>query len=49
MGEWKYISTNLDLGTRLKWVVKFTPRPLYHWGKSSRWAPEQVCAVRTSP
>jgi hypothetical protein len=25
----------LDLGTRWKWVVSFTPRPLYPQGKSS--------------
>jgi hypothetical protein len=49
MGEWKYISIILDLGTRWRWVVRFIPRPLYRWGKSSRWAPEQVCAVRISP
>jgi hypothetical protein len=23
-----------DLGTRWRWVVSFTPRPLYSWGKS---------------
>jgi hypothetical protein len=28
----------LDLGTRWRWVVSFTPRPLYHQGKS-RWYP----------
>jgi hypothetical protein len=32
MGEWKYISTILDLGTRW-WVVSFTHRPLYSRGK----------------
>jgi hypothetical protein len=29
MGEWRYSSTILDLGTRWRWVVSFTPRPLY--------------------
>jgi hypothetical protein len=29
MGEWSYSSTILDLGTRRKWMVKFTLRPLY--------------------
>jgi hypothetical protein len=29
MGEWRYGSTILDLGTRWRWVVSFTPRPLY--------------------
>jgi hypothetical protein len=24
----------LDLGTSFRWVVSFTPRPLYPWGKS---------------
>jgi hypothetical protein len=28
MGEWRYSSTILDLGTRWMWVVSFTPRPL---------------------
>jgi hypothetical protein len=28
----------LDLGTRWRWVVSFTPRPLYHQGKSP-WYP----------
>jgi hypothetical protein len=28
----------LDLGTRLRWVLRFTPRPLYPRGKSS-WYP----------
>jgi hypothetical protein len=29
MGEWRYISIFLDLGTRWVWVVSFTPLPLY--------------------
>jgi hypothetical protein len=29
MGEWKYSSTILDLGTRWRWVVSLSPRPLY--------------------
>jgi hypothetical protein len=29
MGEWWYSSTILDLGTRWRWVVSFTPQPLY--------------------
>jgi hypothetical protein len=35
--ELKYSSTILDLGTRLKWVVRFTPRPPYPRGKSIRY------------
>jgi hypothetical protein len=27
-GEWRYSSTILDLGTRWRWVVSFTPLPL---------------------
>jgi hypothetical protein len=27
--EWRYSSTILDFGTRWRWVVSFTPRPLY--------------------
>jgi hypothetical protein len=29
MGEWRYSSTILDLGTRWKGVVSFMPLPLY--------------------
>jgi hypothetical protein len=29
MGEWRYSSTILDLGTRWRWVVCFTPLPVY--------------------
>jgi hypothetical protein len=32
MREWRYSSTILDLGTRQRRVVSFTPRPL-HPGK----------------
>jgi hypothetical protein len=35
-GEWRYSSTILDLGTRCRWVVNFTPRPLYPRGKRPR-------------
>jgi hypothetical protein len=35
MGEWRYCSTILDLGTRWRWVVSFTPRPLYPRGEST--------------
>jgi hypothetical protein len=28
-GEWRYGCTFLDLGTRWRWVVSFTSRPLY--------------------
>jgi hypothetical protein len=39
LGEWRYSSTHCDFGTRLRWVVGFTPRllypmegaPLTHW------------------
>jgi hypothetical protein len=27
-GEWRYSSTILDPGTRWRWVISFTPRPL---------------------
>jgi hypothetical protein len=33
MGEWRYSSTILDLGTRWRRVVSFTSRPLYPRGK----------------
>jgi hypothetical protein len=31
-GEWRYSSKILDLGTTWRWVVSFTPRPLYLTG-----------------
>jgi hypothetical protein len=34
MGEWKYSSTILNLGIIWRWVVSFTPLPLYPRGKS---------------
>jgi hypothetical protein len=33
MWKLKYSSTILDLGTRWRWVISFTPLPLYPWGK----------------
>jgi hypothetical protein len=35
-GEWRYSSTILVLGNKCRWVVSFTPRPLYLRGKSPR-------------
>jgi hypothetical protein len=32
--EWSYTSIILYLYTRWKWMVSFTPRPLYPWKKS---------------
>jgi hypothetical protein len=35
MGEWRYGCTIIVPGTRWRWVIRFTPRPLYplgiHW------------------
>jgi hypothetical protein len=36
MGTWRYSSTILELGTRWRWVVTFTPRPPYPRGKGPR-------------
>jgi hypothetical protein len=36
-GEWRYSSTIFDRGTRWKWVVKFTFRPLYPRGNHPRY------------
>jgi hypothetical protein len=33
MAEWEYSSTILELGSRLRRVISFTPRPLYSRGK----------------
>jgi hypothetical protein len=52
MGEWRYRSIILDLGTRWKWVVSFMPRPLNprypldrvlggHQSWSGRWGEEK--------
>jgi hypothetical protein len=38
MGEWRYSSTILDLGTRWRWVVSFKPQPLWPGGNSP-WFP----------
>jgi hypothetical protein len=37
IGEWMCSSTILDLDTRWRWVVSFTPRLLYPRGKSPRY------------
>jgi hypothetical protein len=37
MREWRYSSTILYLGTRWRWVVIFTPLPLYSRGNNPRW------------
>jgi hypothetical protein len=34
MGEWRYRFTILDVGTILRRMSSFTPRPLYPRGKS---------------
>jgi hypothetical protein len=36
MGQWRYITIIIDLGTRWKWVASFTFRQLYSRGKSPR-------------
>jgi hypothetical protein len=36
MGEWRYNTIILDLGTRWKYVVSLTPRPLYLLGRNPR-------------
>jgi hypothetical protein len=37
MGKWRYSSSFLDLGTRWRRVVSFTPLPLYPRKKSPRY------------
>jgi hypothetical protein len=37
MGEWRYWSTILDLGTRWRWVMIFMLRSLYSRGKRRRY------------
>jgi hypothetical protein len=51
IGEWRYSSTILGLGSIWKRVVSFTPLPFYPRGKSppiptwqeAGWAPQSVC------
>jgi hypothetical protein len=38
----------LDLGTSWRWVVSFTPRPLYPWGKSPRYPLDRRLGVPQS-
>jgi hypothetical protein len=37
MGEWRYSSIILDLGTKWKWVASFTLRSIYFRGIRSRY------------
>jgi hypothetical protein len=37
MGEWRYTSTILELGTSSKWLESFTPRPLHSRRKDLRY------------
>jgi hypothetical protein len=46
MEEKRYSSTILDLGTRWRSVVSFTPRPLHLLGKSP-WCPLDLEPVGT--
>jgi hypothetical protein len=41
MGEWTYSSANVDIGIRLRLVVRFTPRSLYLQGKRPQYPFEQ--------
>jgi hypothetical protein len=45
MGDFRYISTILDLGTRRRWVISFTSRPLCLQGKSP---PIPTCTKKLS-
>jgi hypothetical protein len=48
-GYWRSVgvaSRILDLGTRWRWVVNFTPRPLYPQGKSPRFRYIYIIYVR---
>jgi hypothetical protein len=45
MGKWRCSYTILDLGNTRRWVVRFTPRPLYHLvpiRQEVGWALQQV-------
>jgi hypothetical protein len=42
MGKWRYSFTILDLGTRCRRVVSFTPRPLFPRAKSPQYHLDRV-------
>jgi hypothetical protein len=42
MGEWRYSSTILDLCTRWRWVVSFTPWLFYPRGKNPRYPLDRI-------
>jgi hypothetical protein len=43
-GEWRYSSTILELDNRWRWVVRFTPQPLYPPGE---WIPPKAVFTLT--
>jgi hypothetical protein len=45
--EWRYSSISLNLGTRWRWVVSFTPLPLYPQGKRPRYPLDSVLDLDT--
>jgi hypothetical protein len=45
MGEWRYSSNFLDLGTRWRSVVSITPRPLYTQGNRPKYPLDRRLSV----
>jgi hypothetical protein len=35
----------LNLGTKVRWFINFTPRPIYSIEEEAEWDPEPVCMV----
>jgi hypothetical protein len=45
MEEWRYSSTILGFGTGWRWVVSFTPRPLYPQGNRPRYPLDRMLGL----
>jgi hypothetical protein len=48
MGEWRYNSTTPDLRTSCRWLVSFTPRPLYSGKEAWHSFDGKLCGPRAS-
>jgi hypothetical protein len=47
VGEWRYSSTIVHFGARWRWMVRFTPRPLYARGNNSPYPLDRrLCGIQ---
>jgi hypothetical protein len=49
IGEWRYSSTILDLGTRWRWVVSLTPLPALKWSALKQRASQSLSFQQKLP